>query len=102
MNFKPESLARVHEQMAAVKAQSKNGFFTNYFRQELVGPHIFTAATGRSVLFVNDEHDFFRLYFFTTDPNEFEQMIGGAEFPGSVVVGYITRTADENVTAALQ
>ena len=102
MNFKPESLPTVHEQMAAVKAQSKSGFFTNYFRQELVGPHILTAATGRSVLFVNDEHDFFRLYFFTSDLGELEQILGGAKFPGSVVVGYITKAADENVAAALQ
>ncbi len=102
MNFKPESLPTVHEQMAAVKAQSKSGFFTNYFRQELVGPRILSAATGRSVVFVNDEHDFFRLYFFTSDLGELQQILGGAEFPGNVVVGYITKAADENVAAALQ
>jgi len=103
MNFEPETLRRVHEQMATVKAQSTTGFFTNYFRQELVGPHILTAATGRSVLFVNDEHDFFRLYFFTSDLGELGQTLRNAEFPGSVVVGYVTRAAaNENVIAALQ
>ena len=61
MKFKPDTLVRVHEQMAFVKAQSTGGFFTNYFRQEMVGPQIFTAATARSVLLANDEHDFFRL-----------------------------------------
>ena len=67
MKFKPDTLVKVHEQMALVKAQSTGGFFTNYFRQEMVGPQIFTAATSRSVLLANDEHDFFRLYFFTSD-----------------------------------
>ena len=67
MKFKPDTLARVHEQMALVKAQFTDGFFTNYFRQEMVGPQILTAATARSVLLANDEHDFFRLYFFTND-----------------------------------
>jgi hypothetical protein len=101
MNFKQESLPRVHEQMAAVKAQSNSGFFTNYFRQELVGSQILTVATGRSVLFVNDEHDFFRLYFFTSDLGELEQILRDAEYPGNVVVGYVTKAADENVAAAL-
>jgi hypothetical protein len=102
MTLEPETLPKVHEHMAAVKAQAKNGFFTNYFRQELVGPHILTAATGRSVLFVNDEHDFFRLYFFSSDLDELERMLRDAEFCASVVVGYITKAADENVAGALQ
>ena len=67
MKFKPDTLASAHEQMTLVKAQSTGGFSTNYFRQEMVGPQIFTAATARSVLLANDEHDFFRLYFFTND-----------------------------------
>jgi hypothetical protein len=102
MNLKPESLPRVHEQMAVVKAQSNSGFFTNYFRQELVGSQILTAVTARSVLLVNDEHDFFRLYFFSSDLGDLEQILRDAEFPGNVVVGYITKAADENVAAAVQ
>ena len=50
MKFKPDTLASVHEQMALVKAQSTGGFFTNYFRQEMVGPQILSAATARSSL----------------------------------------------------
>ena len=106
MKFKPDTLVRVHEQMALVKAQSTGGFFTNYFRQEMVGPQIFTAATARSVLLANDEHDFFRLYFFTSDLADFEQILRDVDFPGDVVVGYLTRAADkaadENTAAAFQ
>lgn len=106
MKFKPDTLARVHEQMALVKAQSTGGFFTNYFRQEMVGPQIFTAATARSVLLANDEHDFFRLYFFTSDLADLEQILRDVDFPGDVVVGYLTRAADEaadeTTTAAFQ
>jgi hypothetical protein len=58
MKFKPDTLASVHEQMGLVKAQSTQGFLTNYFRQEMVGPQILTAATARSVLLANDKHDF--------------------------------------------
>jgi hypothetical protein len=106
MKFKPDTLASVHEQMALVKAQSTGGFFTNYFRQEMVGPQILTAATARSVLLANDEHDFFRLYFFTSDLADLEQILRDVDLPGDVVAGYLTKdadeAADENIAAAFQ
>ena len=102
MKFKPDTLASVHEQMALIKAQSNGGFFTNYFRQEMVGPQILTAATARSVLLANDEHDFFRLYFFTNDLADLEQILHAADLSSDVVAGYLTRTADENIAAAFQ
>jgi hypothetical protein len=64
MSCKRDTLARVHEQMALVKAQSTGVFFTNYFRQEMVGPQIVTAATAGSVLLANDEHEFLPTLFF--------------------------------------
>jgi hypothetical protein len=63
MKFKPDTLANIHEQMAVIKAQSTGCFFTTYFREEMVGPQILSAATDRSVLLANAEHNFFRLYF---------------------------------------
>ena len=68
----------------------------------MAGPQILTAATARSILLANDEHDFFRLYFFTTDLADFEQILRDAYFPGNVVAGYLTRAADENIAAAIQ
>jgi len=102
MKFKPDTLANAHEQMALVKAQSTGGFSTNYFRQEMVGPQILTAATARSVLLANDEHDFFRLYFFTNDLADLEQILRDVDFPGDVVAGYLTKAADENIAAAFR
>jgi hypothetical protein len=102
MKFKPDTLASAHEQMAIVKAQSTGGFSTNYFRQEMVGPQILTAATARSVLLANDEHDFFRLYFLTSDLADLKQILSNVDFPGDVVAGYLTREADENIASAFQ
>jgi hypothetical protein len=102
MKFKPDTLASAYEQMALVKAQSTRGFSTNYFRQQLVGPQILTAATARSVLLANDEYDFFRLYFFTNDVTDLEQILRDADYPGDVVAGYVTKAADENIAAAFQ
>src|SRR5207249_103027 len=61
-----------------------------------------TAATARSVLLANDEHDFFRLYFFTSDLADLEQILCDVDFPGDVVAGYLTKTADENIAPTFQ
>jgi hypothetical protein len=102
MNLKPDTLAGVHERMALVKAQSSPGFVTNYFRQELMGSQILSATTARTVLLLNDEHDFFRLHFFTTDITDFEQLLQQMDFPGETVIGYLTRDADEKLTAVFE
>jgi hypothetical protein len=106
MKFRPDTLASVHEQMALIKAQSSGVFFTNYFHQKMVGPQILTAATARSILLMNDEHDFFRLYFFTSDLADLEQILHDVNFPGDIVAGYLARKADDaagnNIAAALQ
>jgi acyl carrier protein len=68
----------------------------------MVGPQILTAATARSVLLLNDEHDFFRLYFFTSDLADLEQILRDADFPSDIVAGYLTKAADENIAATFQ
>jgi hypothetical protein len=75
-----------------LKPQSTGGVSTNYFRQEMVGQQILTAATSRIVLLTNDEHDFFRLYFFTSDLADLEQTLRDADYPGDVVTSYLTRS----------
>jgi hypothetical protein len=101
MTLDRETLPRVHEQMARVKAGA-TGFCTNYFRQEMPGTEIFSAATARTVLLLNNEHDFFRLYFFTTDVADLEQMLGDVNFPGETVTGYLSRSANQKIAAAFQ
>jgi hypothetical protein len=66
----------------------------------MVGSQILTAATARSVLLANDEYDFFRLYFFSKNLADLEQMLRDADFPGDVVAGYLTKAPDENIAAA--
>ena len=100
MKLKQASVAEVHDEMARIKAQSTGGFCTNYFRQEMPGSQIMSAATARTVLVLNDEHDFFRLYFFTTDVAELEETLRETTFPAQTVSGYLTRSADENITEA--
>jgi len=41
----------------------------------------------------NEEHGFFRLYFFTSDLVDLEQILREVDFPGDVVASYVTRVA---------
>jgi hypothetical protein len=102
MKLKEDTIKGVHEQMARVKAESTGGFCTNYFRQDMAGSKILSCTTARSVVLLNDEHDFFRLYFFTTDVADLEQILESAEFPGDTVTGYLTRSADKKVAEAFE
>ena len=94
MKLEPDTIGKVIERMDAVKSRSKDGFFTNYFRQELPGGAIFSTGTERTIIFVIAEHDFFRLFFFTTDLADFGQVLAGVEFSGAVVAGYLSKSGE--------
>jgi len=98
MKFDSDTIENVMARMDAVKAGSKFGFLTNYFRQEMVGNVILSAGTERSVVFVNDEHDFFRLFFFTTDLPDLSRVLAALEFPGPVVAGYLVKSGESPVS----
>src|SRR5436190_8198467 len=102
MEFTPETLADVHARMAQIKAHAYGNFSTNYFRQEMVGQQILVTATDQTILLANDEYDFFRLYFFTSDPVDLGQVLQHARYPGEVVAGYLTKNLDKNVAAAFE
>jgi hypothetical protein len=102
MEFKRNNLANVHARMAAIKGESHGAFSTNYFRQEMIGEQILMAGTDRTILFANDEYDFFRLYFFTSDLADLERMLPRVRYPADVVAGYLTRRVDNNVVTAFE
>lgn len=88
--------------MAALKAAS-DAISTNYFRQELVGMRVLAASTDRSVIFLNDEFDFYRLYYFTRDAGDLGDLLSQLHYPGATVCGYLTKSAPDAATlAALQ
>jgi hypothetical protein len=48
-------------------------------------------------LMINEEHDFFRFYFFTNDVRDFEQILRASEYLSDVVAGYLARAEDKNI-----
>jgi len=102
MEFQPETLANAHARMAQIKAHAHGSVSTNYFRQEMVGPQILVTATDQTILLANDEYDFFRLYFFTSDVVDLGQVLHHARYPGEVVAGYLTQKPEKNVATAFE
>jgi hypothetical protein len=102
MQFRPDTLASAHARMASIKAQCHGDIFTNYFRQEMVGQQLFLTGNDRTLLLLNEEYGFFRLYFFTSDLSDLAQMLACAEYPGEVVAGYLTKKVNSEVIAAFE
>jgi hypothetical protein len=88
--------------MAQIKTHAHGTFCTNYFCQEMVGQQILMTATDQTVLLANDEYDFFRLYFFTSNLVDLGQVLHHACYPGEMVAGYLTKKPDENVAAVFE
>jgi len=101
MQLQTDTLENIQRCMDAVKAASAATPVTNYFRQPMTGGKFLAAATDRTVLFANDEFDFYRLYFFTTDLADFENTLRQLEFAGTLVAGYLTRQPDERIDGIL-
>jgi hypothetical protein len=102
MEFKPDTLANAHARMADIKARSHRGFSTNYFRQEMVGEQILVAATDQTILLANDEYDFFRLYFFTSDLGDLGRALYDTQYCGDMVTGYLTKKANNDIVGAFE
>jgi len=64
-----------------------------YYGCEIGFCNVIFDTTAQSVLLANEEHGFFRLYFFTSDPVDLEQILREVDFPGDVVASYVTRVA---------
>ena len=102
MTLEPTTLPALLDRMAALKAAG-GAISTNYFRQEMAGSNLLAAATDRSVVFLNDEFDFFRLYYFTRDLADLGDVLSRLPYPGTTVCGYLTKSAPDAPTlAALQ
>lgn len=98
----PEStLDDVHRRIDIVKARTPGGFVTNYFRAEMVGARIFCASTDHTVLFANEEHDFLRLFFFSTSRDDLDAALRTVVLPGAVVCGYLTKVPEQRILDTL-
>src|SRR5207302_6434228 len=91
-----------HARTAQSKAHAHGSFSTNYCRQEMVGQQILVTTTDQTILLANDEYDFFRLYFFTSDLVDLGQVLQHARYPGEMVAGYLTKKPDKNVATAFE
>lgn len=99
MQLRPDTLENIHGRMAAIKSSAGAGgeFFTNYFRQELSGEQLLAFGTRQTLVFLNDDIDFFRLYFFTTSLDDLRGVLNGLEFNGTVVASYLEKQTDERI-----
>ena len=99
MQFQPDNLSDISRKMDAIKVRSAGGFFTNYFHQPMVGHQLLSAQTDHSLLFLNDEFDFYRLFYFTNDLADLGGALKDLEFSETTVASYLDTSLDERIPA---
>ncbi len=99
MQFQPDNLSDISLKMDAIKVRSSGGFFTNYFQQPMVGNQLLSAQTDHSILFLNDEFDFYRLFYFTNDLPDLGGALKDLELSETTVASYLNTSLDERIPA---
>ena len=99
MKYEASSLAEVQQTIARIRA-AKGSFQTNYFQQQLVGRSFHVAASDRSVIFLNDDVGFHRVYYFSSSTTDLRAMLVSLQWPSDLVIGYITKSQDPELLAA--
>ncbi|MEI7911062.1 MAG: hypothetical protein WCK77_15610 [Verrucomicrobiota bacterium] len=98
MNLEKTSLPDIEAQLRGLRGPSQ----TNYFRQVLTGRNYWMAGTERTLVFLTDDLDFFRLYFYTTDAGDLGDVLASLRLPGTTVTACIARHFDSTIHATLQ
>jgi len=91
MKLERLNVPEIDELMGAIRRGSDYPPFTNYFRQPMTGGVILGARTAATAVFINDDLDFFRLYFRSNDLADLALVLSEIDFPGAVIIGYIAR-----------
>jgi hypothetical protein len=95
------SLAEIEQQIQSMQRQ-RVFWQTNYFRQPLTGSQYWMSATERSLVFLTEDLDFFRLYYLTSDLPELKALMLALPLPGMTVTAYLTRQVVPELDAAFQ
>ncbi len=101
MNLEAATLGDIHRKIDEIKAGAAGSFATNYFRQELSSTALRAASTSQSLVFVSDDLDFRRLYFFTTEPDDLAAVLAALEITGNLVAEYLAKEPDPRIVRAL-
>ena len=67
MKLERLNIRSIDKLLAGVRSGPLSPPFTNYFRQPMTGDVILGARTASTAVFINDDGDFFRLYFRSVD-----------------------------------
>lgn len=102
MKLSPFRLETLEQQMDEIKRGSNSPIVTNYFKQPLTGRLILGTHSECTALFINDDMDFYRLYFYSSDLVELAELLRRTDFPASVVSSYIAKELDPRVEGAFQ
>ena len=102
MKLEHANLMSIESRMDEIKKAVQSNILTNYFKQPMTGNTILGTCTRRSILFLNDDTDFYRLYYYSSDQSDLAALLKDACSPGRIVIDYVTREPDEHLQQAFR
>jgi len=90
MDFKQTSIKDIEDYIYRLKKEMKGGFFTNYFKPSIYCSLLFTGSDDESIVFRDEDTDFFRLYFYSIGLKSLPSLIKGVTI-SPMVVDYISK-----------
>jgi hypothetical protein len=101
VSFKKAGISEVQTEFDRIRRQYCSPY-TNYFKQQLNGADIFYFSSASTVIFLNDDYDFYRLYFVSGNLEELNQFFKVIEWKTNLVIDYITKSTDGNLECVFQ
>jgi hypothetical protein len=102
MKLERLNIRSIDKLLAGVRSGPLSPPFTNYFRQPMTGDVILGARTASTAVFINDDGDFFRLYFRSVDLADLSRLLRNIALPGPAVIGYVAKEPELPVQQAFR
>lgn len=102
MKANPDTHVNIQSIMNGIKGRSVSGIYTNYFQQKFHGDNLYRISTDKSILILNDEFDFYRLYYYTCDLCDLAFLVQNMDFSGTIVVNLLSKTDDHHIKSIFE
>jgi hypothetical protein len=102
MELVQTTLDAIQRGMDEIKKDSGGAVATNYFKQPMTGGKLLAVRAHRTLIFINDDSDFFRLYFYSGDASELARAMKGIDLREAIVIDYLAQEPDERILDAFR
>lgn len=95
-----QHIDKIEKKINEIKHNAKSTVFTNYFRQQLNAESLCALQSDNSIIFLDQDIDFHRLYFYSSNLTELHDTIMAVEITPTTI-DYITKVPSKDLVTIL-